>query len=62
MDKFIKRSLNERLEIINQTAAKLDMAPAAIEKDFRLMLPHLLSLWQNWRCSSRKLTNSHLCP
>ena len=34
MDKFIKRSLNERLEIINQTAAKLDMAPAAIEKDF----------------------------
>ena len=34
MDNFIKRSLNERLEIINQTAAKLDMAPAAIEKDF----------------------------
>ena len=34
MDKFITRPLSERLEIINQTAANLDMAPAAIEKDF----------------------------
>ena len=34
MDQFITRPLKERLEIISQTAAKLDMAPAAIEKDF----------------------------
>lgn len=34
MNTFISRSVRERLELINQTAAKMDMAPAAIEKDF----------------------------
>ena len=34
MDKFIKLPLPQRLELITQTAAKMDMSPAAIEKDF----------------------------
>lgn len=34
MESFIARPPHERLELIRQTAAKLDMAPAAIEKDF----------------------------
>lgn len=34
MNTFISRSVRERLELISQTAAKMDMAPAAIEKDF----------------------------
>lgn len=34
MNTFISRSVRERLELINQTAAKMDMAPAAIEIGF----------------------------
>lgn len=34
MHTFVSRPARERLELISQTAAKLDMAPAAIEKDF----------------------------
>ena len=34
MNNFISRPIHERLALISQTAAKLDMAPAAIEKDF----------------------------
>lgn len=34
MHTFVSRPVRERLELISQTAAKLDMAPAAIEKDF----------------------------
>lgn len=34
MDKFIKLPLPQRLELITQTSAKMDMSPAAIEKDF----------------------------
>lgn len=34
MNNFINRPKREQLEIIGQTAAKLDMDPAAIEKDF----------------------------
>lgn len=34
MESFIARPSREQLELIRQTAAKLDMAPAAIEKDF----------------------------
>ena len=34
MNTFASRPVRERLELISQTAAKLDMAPAAIEKDF----------------------------
>lgn len=34
MNNFINRPKRERLELIGQTAARLDMDPAAIEKDF----------------------------
>ncbi len=34
MDHFIQRPITERMEFIHQTAAKLDMEPAAIEKVF----------------------------
>lgn len=34
MNTFISRPVRERLELISQTAAKLDMAPAAIENGF----------------------------
>lgn len=34
MDTFINLPLRDRQELISQTAAKMDMPPAAIEKDF----------------------------
>lgn len=39
MHTFVSRPARERLELISQTAAKLDMAPAAIEKKLTSCLP-----------------------